>query len=232
LALKVSTGIIIGIELEIIVNFIPELSVLLPFAAACVVLAITPGPDMALFVGRALTYGRAAGFACMAGALSGILVHTALVALGLAALMKAAPTAFWVLKLAGAAYLVWLAFDALKNGSSFTATRNTSATPKPLVQHYLTGLGINLLNPKIVMFFLTFLPQFVSASDPNAVGKLFFLGAMFNVVSLPIIIPMVWLADRFAAAMKANPKVTRATDYLFAGVFSYFAIKVITAQAK
>jgi threonine/homoserine/homoserine lactone efflux protein len=213
-------------------NFVPELSVLVPFAAACVVLAITPGPDMALFVGRALTYGRAAGFACMAGALTGILVHTALVALGLAALMKAAPTAFWALKIVGAAYLVWLAYDALKNGSSFTATRNAAATPKPLFRHYLTGLGINLLNPKIVMFFLTFLPQFVSASDPNAIGKLFFLGAMFNVISLPIIIPMVWLADRFAAAMKANPKVTRATDYLFAGVFSYFAIKVITAQAK
>jgi threonine/homoserine/homoserine lactone efflux protein len=213
-------------------SFIPEASVLIPFAAACVVLAITPGPDMALFVGRALSYGRAAGFACMAGALTGILVHTALVALGLAALMKAAPAAFWALKIAGAAYLVWLAFDALKNGSSFTAVRNTAATRKPLIRHYLTGLGINLLNPKIVMFFLTFLPQFVSAADPDAVGKLFFLGAMFNVVSLPIIIPMVWLADRFANAMKANPKVTRATDYLFAGVFSYFAIRVITAQAK
>lgn len=212
-------------------SFIPEASVLIPFAAACVVLAITPGPDMALFVGRALSYGRAAGFACMAGALTGILVHTALVALGLAALMKAAPAAFWALKIAGAAYLVWLAFDALKNGSSFTAVRNASATRKPLIRHYLTGLGINLLNPKIVMFFLTFLPQFVSAADPDAVGKLFFLGAMFNVVSLPIIIPMVWLADRFAKAMKANPKVTRATDYLFAGVFSYFAIKVIMAKA-
>lgn len=212
-------------------SFIPEASVLIPFAAACVVLAITPGPDMALFVGRALSYGRAAGFACMAGALTGILVHTALVALGLAALMKAAPAAFWALKIAGAAYLVWLAFDALKNGSSFTAVRNASATRKPLIRHYLTGLGINLLNPKIVMFFLTFLPQFVSAADPDAVGKLFFLGAMFNVVSLPIIIPMVWLADRFANAMKANPKVTRATDYLFAGVFSYFAIRVIMAKA-
>ena len=213
-------------------NFIPELSVLIPFAAACVVLAITPGPDMALFVGRALTYGRAAGFAAMAGALSGIVVHTALVALGLAALMKAAPTAFWALKIAGAAYLVWLAFDALKNGSSFTATRNAAAAQKPLIQHYLTGLGINLLNPKIVMFFLTFLPQFVSAADPHAIGKLFFLGLMFNVVSLPIIIPMVWLADKFSNAMRANPKVTRATDYLFAGVFSYFAIKVITAEAR
>jgi threonine/homoserine/homoserine lactone efflux protein len=213
-------------------SFIPDATVLVQFAIASVILAITPGPDMMLFVGRALTYGRAAGLACMAGAMTGIMLHTSLVALGLAALLKTAPTAFLVLKLVGAAYLVWLAYDAIRNGSSFTAERKAAQAPKPLTAHYLTGLGINLLNPKIAMFFLTFLPQFVSASDPDAVGKLFFLGAMFIVVSLPIVVPMVWLADRFAAAMRANPKVTRATDYLFAGVFAFFAVKVLSAQNR
>ncbi|NJS15665.1 MAG: LysE family translocator, partial [Sphingopyxis sp.] len=144
-------------------SFIPDAAVLVQFAIASVILAITPGPDMMLFVGRALTYGRAAGIACMAGAMTGIMLHTSLVALGLAALLKTAPTAFLALKLVGAAYLVWLAYDAIRNGSSFTAERKAAEAPKPLRAHYLTGLGINLLNPKIAMFFLTFLPQFVSA---------------------------------------------------------------------
>jgi threonine/homoserine/homoserine lactone efflux protein len=212
--------------------FVPDATTILQFAIACIILAITPGPDMMLFVGRALTFGRAAGFACMAGALTGVLVHTSLVALGLAALLKAAPSAFLVLKLVGAAYLMWLAYDAIRNGSAFTAERVASERPKPLAQHYMTGLGINLLNPKIAMFFLTFLPQFVSSADPHAAAKLFFLGGMFVVVSLPIVMPMVWLADKFALAMKANPKVTRMTDYLFAGVFAFFAVKVLTAQNR
>ena len=213
-------------------DFVPSSIVLLQFAIASVVLAITPGPDMALFVGRALTYGRTAGFACLAGALTGILIHTSMVVLGLAALLKAAPTAFLAIKIIGALYLIWLAYDALKNGSSFTAERKANTKPRGLISHYMTGIGINILNPKIAMFFLTFLPQFVSVNDPHAAGKLFFLGIMFIVVSLPIVAPMIWLADKFSVAMRANPKVTRATDYLFAAVFSAFAIKLLLAQNK
>ena len=82
------------------------------------------------------------------------------------------------------------------------------------------------------VFFMTFLPQFVSAHDPDAAGKLFFLGAMFVLISIPVTAPMVFAADRFAAAMKRSPRVTRAVDWLFAGVFSAFALKIITAQAK
>jgi threonine/homoserine/homoserine lactone efflux protein len=94
------------------------------------------------------------------------------------------------------------------------------------------GLGINLLNPKIILFFMTFLPQFVSASDPHAPGKLFFLGLLFIPLSLPITSPMVIAADKFAGLLRKSPKVTRLVDYLFASVFSAFALKILTAQAK
>ena len=70
------------------------------------------------------------------------------------------------------------------------------------------------------------------AHDPHAPGKLFFLGAMFVVLSIPVTAPMVFAAEKFSAAMKASPRVTRAVDYLFAGVFSAFALKILTAQAK
>lgn len=212
-------------------SFIPDLSTIIQFAIATFIIAITPGPDMTLFVGRALSEGRSAGFACMAGAMVGCLIHTTLVVVGLSALIVASPEAFLALKIGGAGYLVWLAYQAIRHGSAFSP----DATPRPprsLFKNWLTGLGINLMNPKIILFFMTFLPQFVSASDPHAPGKLFFLGMMFIVLSLPVTAPMVIAADRFAGLLRKSPRVTRIVDYLFAGVFSAFALKILTAQAK
>ncbi len=212
-------------------SFIPDASVLVQFAIASLILAITPGPDMTLFVSRTLSQGRAAGFASMAGALTGTLVHTTLVVVGISALIVASPNAFFALKIFGAGYLVFLAWQAIRYGSAFSPVEK--AGPRlSLARSFSIGLGVNLLNPKVILFFMTFLPQFVSSTDPNAPGKLFFLGMMFVVLSLPATAPMVVAADRFAAAMKRNPRATRFVDYLFAGVFTAFALKIITAQAK
>ena len=212
--------------------FVPDWPVLVQFAIAVFVIAITPGPDMTLFVGRALAQGRAAGLACMAGAMTGIVIHTALVALGLSALIVASPQAFFALKIFGAGYLVFLAYQALRHGSAFAPERGGGGRKGSLARNWLTGLGINLMNPKIILFFMTFLPQFVSASDPHAVGKLFFLGLSFIVISLPVTVPMVLLADGFSALLRQSPRVTRVVDYLFAGVFSAFALKILSAQAR
>lgn len=212
-------------------SYIPDISIIIQFAIATFIIAITPGPDMTLFVGRALSEGRAAGFACMAGALSGVIIHTTLVAVGLSALIVASPQAFLILKIFGAGYLVWLAYQAIRHGSAFSPDA-TPRKPRSLFQNWATGLGINLMNPKIILFFMTFLPQFVSASDPHAPGKLFFLGMLFIVLSVPVTAPMVIAADKFAGLLRKSPKVTRVVDYLFAGVFSAFAVKILTAQAK
>ena len=212
-------------------TFIPGLSIIVQFAVASIIIALTPGPDMTLFVGRALSSGRAAGFACMFGALTGVVIHTSLVVLGLSALLIAAPAAFMALKLAGAAYLLWLAWQALRHGSAFSPSA-VKGPERSLFKHWLTGIGINLLNPKIIIFFMTFLPQFVSPADPHASGKLFFLGILFVVIAIPVTAPMIFAADRFSGALKKNPKVTRWMDYLFAGVFSAFAIKILTTNAK
>lgn len=213
-------------------NYIPELAVLLQFALASAILAVTPGPDMALFVGRAITHNRAVGLACLAGATTGILVHTMLVALGLSALLVAAPAAFLLLKIVGAGYLIWLAYQSIRFGSSFTPRDGKSSKVGTLWGHYLTGIGINLLNPKIVIFFLTFLPQFVSADDPNAPGKLVFLGVFFLLVAIPFIVPMILMADRFSAFLLKSPRVMRALDWALAGVFGTFAAKILTTQAR
>lgn len=212
-------------------SYVPDLPTLIQFAIATFIIAITPGPDMTLFVGRALSEGRAAGFACMLGASTGLIVHTALVSLGLSALIVASPQAFFAIKLFGAGYLLWLAYQAIRYGSAFSPDA-TKRKPRSLMQNWATGFAINLMNPKIILFFMTFLPQFVSASDPHAPGKLFFLGMFFIVFSLPITAPMVIAADRFSSLLNSSPRVTRFVDYLFAGVFSAFALKILTAQAK
>ena len=212
-------------------SFIPDSTTLIPFAIATMILAITPGPDMTLFVSRTLSQGRAAGFASLAGALCGTLIHTTLVAVGISALIVASPMAFLVLKIFGAAYLVFLAWQALAKGSAFSPEKK-SGPEISLSRSWAAGLGVNLLNPKIILFFMTFLPQFVTAHDPNAPGQLFFLGVTFIVLSIPVTAPMVLAAEKFSAAMKAGPRVTRVVDYLFAGVFSAFALKILTAQAK
>ncbi|OHV90168.1 LysE family translocator [Mesorhizobium sp. ORS 3428] len=212
-------------------SFIPDASTLIQFAIATVILAITPGPDMTLFVSRTLSQGRAKGFASMAGALCGTLIHTTLVVVGVSALIVASPMAFFALKIFGAGYLVFLAWQAVTKGSAFSPEKKTGPQIS-LFRSWAAGLGVNLLNPKIILFFMTFLPQFVSAHDPHAPGKLFFLGVMFIVLSIPVTAPMVLAAEKFAAAMKASPRVTRVVDYCFGGVFSAFALKILTAQAR
>lgn len=212
-------------------SFVPDIAIILQFAVATLILAITPGPDMTLFVSRTLSQGRAAGFASMAGSFAGIIVHTTLVVVGISALIVASPQAFLALKVFGAGYLVYLAYQAIRYGSAFSPEKQTGSD-RSLLRNLATGFGVNLLNPKVILFYMTFLPQFVSASDPHAPGKLFFLGMMFIVVSVPVTAPMILAADKFASMMKRNPRVTRVVDYLFAGVFSAFALKIITAQTK
>lgn len=211
--------------------FIPDLTVIFTFALATIVLAITPGPDMALQLSRAINYGRAHGLAAMFGAMSGILVHTALVAFGISVLIVAAPAAFLVLKIAGAVYLLWLAVQAVVHGGGLRLSEAAKRTPT-VGQSYMTGVGINLLNPKVVLFFMTFLPQFVDAHDPAATGKLFFLGLEFITLSIPLGIATVLAADWLAAAFRRSKWVERALNYSFAAIFTAFAVTILTAQAR
>lgn len=211
-------------------NLIPDLHVLIAFTLAGVVLILTPGPDMALFLGQTLTAGRARGFAAMLGVLTGVILHSLIAAFGLSALLAASVVAFTALKIAGVAYLVWLAIGALRHGSALTL-RKEAATRRPLRQVYLMGLGCNLLNPKIIMFFVTFLPQFVSASDPHAGAKLLFLGFYFVALSVPICGLLILLAERFTAAIRRSPRVTRAVDWLFAGLMGTFAVRLLFWRA-
>jgi threonine/homoserine/homoserine lactone efflux protein len=155
-------------------TFLPEPSVLLTYSLACLVLFITPGPDMSLFLAKTMTGGRRAGIASMLGAMAGCCVHTLLAVLGISALLAASETAFAVLKVVGALYLLWLAVDAVRHGSALNL-KDDAKSEVSVWRTFLMGVGINLTNPKVVLFFVTFLPQFVQAGDPHAADKLLFL---------------------------------------------------------
>lgn len=212
-------------------SFVPDLSVILAFALAAFVLAVTPGPDMALFVSRTMNWGRAHGFAAVMGTSTGIAVHSALVAFGISVLIVAAPALFWSLKIVGALYLVWLAIQAVRSGGGILVARAVGKQPS-LGQSFMTGLGINLTNPKVALFFVTFLPQFVSANDPAAASKLLFLGAEFIVVSLPVVIGTVLFAEWLTMTLRDKAWVSKALNWSFAAVFIVFAATILLSEGR
>lgn len=212
--------------------FVPDLPVIAAFALASIALAITPGPDMALFISRTVNFGTRHGFMTVLGALTGIAVHTMLAAFGISLLIIAAPTAFMALKIAGAVYLLWLAWGAIRSGAGLVVTKTENRATPSLKASYLTGLGINLTNPKVALFFVTFLPQFVSPADPAASAKLVFLGAEFVVLSLPIVIGIVLGAQWLTGTLAKSETFQRILNWSFAAVFAAFAVTILTAEAK
>ncbi len=212
-------------------NYLPSPAVLLAFAAASALLAATPGPDMALFLSRTLGGGRAHGFAALAGAMTGLLVHTFAAALGLSALLAASARAYDAVKLAGALYLLYLAYGALRHGAALRLEGQGGANGG-LARSYLTGLLINLTNPKIILFFVTFLPQFIDVGDAAASEKFFFLGLAFIAVGASVNAGVIAVAARFVAAAKANPRAIRWFDYGFAGLMGAFAARLVLAQGR
>ncbi|WEJ58686.1 LysE family translocator [Devosia sp. FJ2-5-3] len=213
-------------------SFLPDISVIATFALAAFVLAVTPGPDMALFVSRTINWGRNHGFATVMGALTGIAVHTMLVAFGISVLIIAAPAAFWALKIVGALYLVWLAIQAIRDGGGILVVNKQGGKQPSWAQSYLTGLGINLTNPKVALFFVTFLPQFVSADDPSASAKLIFLGIEFVIVSIPVVVATVLFAEWLTRTLKEKAWVGKALNWSFAAVFMTFAATILFAEGR
>jgi threonine/homoserine/homoserine lactone efflux protein len=186
---------------------------------------------MALQISRTVNYGRMHGVATSLGSNFGVLVHSALVAFGISVLIVAAPMAFLALKIAGAVYLIWLAIQAVLFGGGLRLAAAESRTPS-LWQSFAAGVMINLLNPKVVLFFITFLPQFVAHDDPAAAGKLFVLGGEFALLYLPCCLLLVLAAGRIAHLFKTSKWVSRVLNYSFAAVFAAFAALILTAQAK
>ena len=175
----------------------PDRDSLLLFVGAGLLLNITPGPDVLYIVGRGLGQGRLAGMVSSLGIATGSLVHVSAAALGLSAAMLAVPLAFDIVRYAGAAYLAWLGFRALAHRSNPLDVR--ALAPVPLSRIYTQGIVTNVLNPKVALFFLAFLPQFTDASRGSLPLQFLLLGLVFivngTIVCLGYALAASWLGD-------------------------------------
>jgi len=190
------------------------------FIAAGLLLNITPGPDLLFIVGRATAQGVRAGVAAAFGIAAGCLVHTAAVALGVAALLAASSAAFEIVKLAGATYLLYLGVRLLLAAPAPLADGRGPAASARTV--FWQGFATNVLNPKVALFFLALLPQFVAPDAPSKGMALALLGTIFAANSLLVIVPVAWLAgrlgDRLQQAEAARRWLDRALGVLFIGL--------------
>ena len=206
----------------------PDTSSLLMFIVAGWLLNLTPGPDVLYIVRHAMRQGVRAGMVAALGIVSGCFVHVLAAALGVGALLAASATAFTVLKWVGAAYLVWMGVKLLlaRSGTSpmlAASTAENAAAPEalPLSRIWRQGFLTNVLNPKVALFFLAFVPQFI---DPHSAHKLLafvLLGLIFNLNSLPINFGYAWLgawaSRRLTLVQHALRWVDRAAGLLFIG---------------
>ncbi len=197
----------------------PETSLLL-FMIATVALNITPGPDMLYVIARSVSQGRPAGIVSALGIAGGLIVHTLAVALGLAGLMVAVPVAYEIVKYAGAGYLVYLGIRTLRNRRDPNA--EVPITQDNLGAIFLQGVRTNMLNPKVALFFLAFLPQFVDASRGSVAAQIVVLGMLFNtsgtIVNVGVALAASYTGGRLRNRLESPAILRWVTGSVFLGL--------------
>lgn len=201
-----------------------EIETLLLFFSASVILALSPGPDNIFVLLQSAMHGAKSGFIVVLGLCSGLLVHTMLVAFGIAALIAASPLLFMALKFSGALYLLYLAFLSFwQKHSNF---ENSSVKILSMGALYKRGVIMNLSNPKVILFFLAYLPQFISA-DKSAAMQSVILGILFIVASL-IVFGVIALISGVVGDKLFTSARAQKTVHVIAGVvFTLLALHLL-----
>ena len=207
----------------------PDTSLLL-FMLATVTLNVTPGPDMLYVIARSVGQGRPAGIVSAFGIAGGCIVHTLAVAFGLAGIMLAVPVAYEIVRYGGAAYLVYLGLRTLLNRRE--ATAEAAIKPDGLRTIFLQGVLTNVLNPKVALFFLAFLPQFVDASRGSVAAQIVFLGGLF-ITSGTIVNVAVALAASYTGGRLRNHRRSPAVFRWITGtVFLGLGIRLAMLERR
>ena len=203
------------------------------FVIAVFLLNVTPGPDTAYIVGRSVAQGRGAGLMSALGISTGCCVHSLACAFGLTALLAASATAFTVIKFVGALYLMYLGvrliFTKPAAAEAAGVTRAAGA-PKSLRQLFLQGFWTNVLNPKVVLFFVSFFPQFVTTGSDHKALAFLTLGAVFVVMTMVWNSFVAWIAGSVTQRFSGKPAVKRWLDRGVGGAFVGLGIKLATAS--
>jgi len=192
------------------------------FVASGLLLNMTPGPDTLYILGRSVSQGRTAGVLSVLGISSGCLVHTLAAAFGLSAILAASSSAFNVVKLVGAAYLIYLGVRMLLHRMTSLASPASEFTEQSSFAIYRQGMLTNILNPKVALFFLAFLPQFVDPLSQAKTVAFLFLGSVFIFNGTVWCLFVVWFAAaisrRFREKASVGSMIKRVTGALFVGL--------------
>ncbi|WP_414860383.1 LysE family translocator [Pseudomonas lundensis] len=203
----------------------------LMFAAACLMMVLTPGPNMIYLISRSICQGRKAGVTSLLGVVAGFFVHMLAAAIGLTAVFLAVPLAYEALKWAGALYLLWMAWQAVRPGarSPFEARELLPDAPSRLV---LMGFLTSVLNPKVAMFYLSIFPQFISPEHGSLFIQSILLGLTQISVSFTVNLLIALFASGIAVWFVRNPLWLAVQRYVMGGVLAALAVRLMLEQRK
>ena len=192
------------------------------FALAVLLLVLTPGPVWIYLIGRTLAQGRRAGYFSLLGVLAGVVLHVLLAALGLSVLLLAVPFAFDAIKLAGAAYLLWLAFSTLRGGGMNFEAQALPAVPDRVLLRQ--GFIASTLNPKVAVFYLSLFPQFIEPGAGNVFAQSLVLGIVHIAISAVFDALLVTIAGALAAWFATRPLWLCLQRWVLGGAFGVLAV--------
>ena len=207
-----------------------DLTLLALFMTATLALNLAPGPDMLYVSTRSLAQGRRAGVISALGIAAGAVFHTIAIASGLAALLRALPLAYDVVRLVGAAYLIWLGVQALRGKAGPAADQPLDRADEWAM--FRQGAITNILNPKVALFFLAFLPQFVDPARGSVALQLVVLGCLFNCSGTLVNIAVAYLAASAGRWLGARGHVERIFRWLTASVFIGLGLRLALGDRK
>lgn len=201
-----------------------DFNTLLMFATASTLLALAPGPDNLFVLTQSMLFGRSAGFKITLGLCTGLVFHTTIVSLGVAAIFQTSVIAFNTLKYIGAAYLLYLAYGALRSSSSKLEVKESIELSSWHL--YRRGIIMNITNPKVSIFFMALLPQFTDAAKGSITTQMFLLGFIFILVTI-IIFGLISQISGFAGkVLSKSERVDRVLNLLAGSVFAGLAVKL------
>jgi threonine/homoserine/homoserine lactone efflux protein len=208
-----------------------ELSNLLAFAVIALGMVLTPGPNMVYLVSRSISQGRAAGLISLGGVALGFAFYMLCAALGITALVLAIPFAYETVRFAGAIYLLWLAWQAVRpgGGSPFHMKALAKDSPCKLV---LMGLLTNLLNPKVAVLYLSLLPQFIDPATGSVLSQALVLGTIQIAVSIVVNAVIVLSAASIAMLLTRRPAFALVQRWLMGTVLASLAIRMATEERR
>ncbi|MDJ0949454.1 MAG: LysE family translocator [Alphaproteobacteria bacterium] len=198
------------------------------FAAASIALAFAPGPDNIFVLTQSALHGRLAGLFVTIGLATGLLVHTIAVAFGVAAIFATSALAFTALKIVGAAYLLYLAWQAFRAGTTSIPEEGGAGIHSGKL--YARGVIMNITNPKVAIFFLAFLPQFADPSRGSLTVQLIAFGAVFIVVTLLVFGSIAWFSGLLGEKLRASSRAQLILNRMAGLVFTGLALRLAIAE--